>query len=239
MYRFAVDRDLQISSLEANSNKGFSLQPFDIVYVRTSVNYEQQQQVYVYGEVMQPGNYAIVSREERISDLIKRAGGLKPSAYMAGAQFRRKGTLIGNDLRNLLADSSMEANLLVQNGDTLFVPRRSETVSIEGAVLNPSSVSYKADYDFEDYIGEGGGFTDNARSSKAYVIYPNGRKARTKPFLSRNSLFKTSRPEIEPGSTIVVPFKPQDNNKLSAAERLGILSLLATVSIALVNILLR
>ncbi len=77
MYRFAIDRDLQISSLEANSNKGFSLQPFDIVYVRTSVNYESQQQVYVYGEVMQPGNYAIFSREERISDLIKRAGGLK------------------------------------------------------------------------------------------------------------------------------------------------------------------
>ena len=113
MYRFAVDRDLQISSLEASSQKAFSLQPFDIVYVRTSVNYESQQQVYVYGEVMQPGNYAIVSREERISDLIKRAGGIKPQAYMLGAQFRRNGILIGNDLTGILTNAGIEENLLL------------------------------------------------------------------------------------------------------------------------------
>ena len=239
MYQFAVDRNLQVSSSESRSDSVFRLQPFDIVYVRTSANYEPQQQIFVYGEVMQPGNYAITNRQERIADIIQRAGGLKPSAYLAGAQFRRRGTLIGNDLRNLLADSTSEENLLLQSGDTLFVPRRSEIVTIEGAVLNPSSVSYKAEYDFEDYIGEGGGFTDNARSSKAYVIYPNGRKERTLPFLARGSLFKSSRPKVEPGSTIVVPFKPLDNNRISAAERIGILSLLTTVSIALVNILLR
>ncbi len=232
MYRFAIDRNLQVS--ESGAGSVFRLQPFDIVYVRTSVNYESQQQIYVYGEVMQSGNYAITNRQERIADVIQRAGGLKPSAYLAGAQFRRKGTLIGNDLRNLLADSSSEENLLLQDGDTLFVPRRSETVSIEGAVLNPSSVSYKADYDFDDYVGEGGGFTDNARKSKAYVVYPNGRKDRTHKFL-----FFISRPRVEPGSTLIVPFKPLDTNRISAAERIGILSLLTTVSIALVNILLR
>ena len=234
MYRFSVDRDLQISSLEASSNKGFSLQPFDIVYVRTSVNYESQQQVYVYGEVMQPGNYAIFSREERISDLIKRAGGIKPQAYMLGAQFRRNGILIGNDLSGILTNAGIEENLLLHNRDTLYIPQRPDIITIEGGVLNPSAVSYKADYTFNDYISEAGGFTDNARKSKAYVVYPNGRKDRT-----HHLLFFSSRPKVYPGSTIVVPFKPQDNNKLSAAERLGILSLLATVSIALVNILLR
>ncbi len=99
---------------------------------------------------------------------------------MAGAQFRRKGTLIGNDLRNLLADSGIEENLLLHDGDTLLhsTPVR-KLLAIEGGVLNPSSVSYKADYTFDDYISEAGGFTDNARKSKAYVIYPNGRKDRT------------------------------------------------------------
>ncbi len=234
MYRFSIDRELQISSLEANSNNGFSLQPFDIVYVRTSVNYESQQQVYVYGEVMQPGNYAIFSREERISDLIKRAGGIKPQAYMLGAQFRRNGTLIGNDLSNILTNAGIEENLLLRDRDTLYIPLRPETVAVQGAVLNPSVISYKADYTFSDYISEAGGFTDNARKNKAYIIYPNGRKDRT-----HHVLFFSSRPKVYPGSTINVPFKPQDNNKLSPAERLGILSLLATVSIALVNILLR
>jgi protein involved in polysaccharide export with SLBB domain len=236
IFRFSVDRNLQINPMETTQGNApeFRLQPFDIVYVRTSANYEPQRQVMVYGEIMQPGIYAIANRQERITDIIQRAGGLKPGAYMAGAQFRRGGQLIGNDLRNVLDDPGVEENLLLQDGDTLLIPRRSEIVTVQGGVLNPSSVSYKADYKFEDYISEAGGFTDNARKSKAYVNYPNGKKDRTHKFL-----FFTARPHIEPGSTLVVPFKPIDSARLSPAERIGILSLLATVSIALVNILLR
>ncbi|GAB3732862.1 SLBB domain-containing protein [Spirosoma lituiforme] len=235
-YRFTIDRNLQMTASESNPNSSsaFRLQPFDIIYVRTSANYEPQRQVMVYGEVMQPGNYAIANRQERIGDVIQRAGGLKPEAYLAGAQFRRNGQIIGNDLRNLVADPGGEENLLLQNRDTLYIPRRSEVVTVQGAVLNPSSISYKADYSFDDYISEAGGFTDNARKSKAYVNYPNGRKDRTHRFL-----FFTSRPHVEPGSTIVIPFKPIDSARISPAERIGILSLLATVSIALINVMLR
>ena len=236
IFRFSVDRTLQITPMETTSGSApeFQLQPFDIVYVRTSANYEPQRQIMVYGEIMQPGNYAIANRQERITDIIHRAGGLKPGAYMAGAQFRRGGQLIGNDLRNVLDDPGVEENLLVQNEDTLFIPRRSEVVTIQGAVLNPSAVSYKAEYTFEDYISDAGGFTDNARKNKAYINYPNGRKDRTHHFL-----FFSSRPRVDPGSTIMVPFKPIDSARISPAERIGILSLLATVSIALINILLR
>ena len=234
IYRFSIDRNLQITPAEGGSGNSpvFRLQPFDIVYVRTSVNYEVQRQVNIYGEIMQPGNYVIFNRQERIGDVIQRAGGLKPEAYMAGSQFRRQGQLIGNDLRNLIADPGVEENLLLQDGDTLFIPRRSEIISIQGAVLNPSSVSYKTDYKFDDYISNAGGFTDNARKKKAYVVYPNGRKARTHKFL-----FFTSRPRVEPGSTVMIPFKPIDSSRLSSAERIGIFSLLATVSIALINVL--
>lgn len=235
IHRFSIDRNLKITAMEGSSdNTSFRLQPFDIVYVRTSINYEAQRQVNVYGEVMQPGNYVIYNRQERIGDIIQRAGGLKPEAYLAGAQFKRDGQLIGNDLRNLIADPGGEENLLLQDKDTLFIPRRSEIITVQGAVLNPASVSYKADYSFNDYISEAGGFTDNARQSKAYVNYPNGRKDRTHHFL-----FFTSRPHVEPGSTVVVPFKPIDSSRLSSAERIGILSLLATVSIALINVILR
>lgn len=236
IYRFAVDPNLQITALESSSgiSAEFRLQPFDIVYVRTSANYEPQRHVAIYGEVMQPGNYAIANQQERISDLIQRAGGLKPSAFMGGAQFRREGQVIGNDLRNVLADPGREENLLLQDRDTLLIPRRSEVVTIQGGVLNPSLVSFKSEYKFEDYISEAGGFTDNARKGKAYISYPNGRKDRTRHFL-----FFTSRPRVEPGSTISVPFKPIDKTRLSATERLGILSLLVTVTVALVNVLFR
>ncbi len=230
-FRFSLDRGLYMTRLETrpstapDSADAFRLQPFDIVYVRSSPNYEAQRQVYVFGEVMFPGNYAITSREERISDAIRRAGGLRPSAYMSGAQFSRKGQLIGNNMQRILEDPSAEENLLLNDNDTLFVPRRSEIVSIEGAVLNPSLISYKTGYDFDDYISEGGGFTENARKDKAYIIYQNGRKDRTHRFL-----FFTSRPKVEPGSSIVVPFKPIDKAGLSPVERIGILSLIGTLA---------
>ncbi|GAB3547811.1 SLBB domain-containing protein [Spirosoma fluminis] len=238
IYRFALDRNLQMSPLETTSGPSseegqkFRLQPFDIVYVRTSPNYESQRQVYVFGEVLHPGNYAIANRQERISDAIQRAGGLKPGAYMPGAQYKRLGQIVGSDLRGILDNPKSEENLLLDDGDTLFIPRRSEIVSVQGAVLNPASVSFKLGYKFDDYISEAGGFTDNARKSKSYIIYPNGRKDRTHRFL-----FFTSRPRVEPGSTIVAPFKPLDNNRLSPAERIGILSLVTTLAITLLNVL--
>ena len=213
MYQFALDRDLQVTPLETPPATGtganpttFRLQPFDIVYVRTSPNYESQRQVYIAGEVLHPGSYAIASRQERIADVIRQAGGLRPGAYMAGAQYKRAGQVIGSDLRRILDNPGAEENLLLGDGDTLFIPRQSEIVGIQGAVLNPSSISYKRGYTFSDYISEAGGYTDNARNKKAYIVYPNGKKARTHRFA-----FIRFRPRVQPGSTIVVPFKPLDN----------------------------
>lgn len=245
MYQFALDRDLQITPLDVTPTTGvtpgtelFRLQPFDIVYVRTSPNYEAQRQVYVAGEILHPGNYAIASRQERIADVIRRAGGLKPGAYLPGAQYSRKGQLIGNDLRTVLSDPGAEENLLLDDGDTLFIPRQSEIVQIQGAVLNPSSVSYKVGYTFDDYIGEAGGYTDNARARKAYVVYSNGRKDRKRPFLKRRFATDSGRPRVQPGSVIIVPFKPLDNNRLSPVERIGILSVIGTLAATATSIII-
>ena len=245
MFRFALDRDLQISPVDVAPTSGvnpatptFRLQPFDIVYVRTSPNYEAQRQVYVSGEIMHPGNYAIVSRQERIADVIQRAGGLRPSAYLPGAQYRRNGQLIGNDLSNVLNDLRAEENLLLNDGDTLFIPRQSEIVEIQGAVLNPSSVSYKVGYSFDDYISEAGGYTENARIRKAYVVYSNGRKDRSRSFFQRRSVTDSSRPLVQPGSVIVVPFEPLDTIRLSPVERIGILSLIGTLGATAASVII-
>ena len=235
-YQFALDRNLTITPATdnlANDPKTFRLQPFDIVYVRTSPNYEAQRHVYVHGEVMRPGNYAIVSRQERISNLIQRAGGLKPEGYLPGAQYKRQGQVIGNDLSHVVENADVEENLLLQDLDTLFIPRQSEVVYVQGAVLNASAVSFKSGYKFGDYITEAGGFTDNARLGKAYIIYPNGRKDRT-----HRVLFVKLRPDVVPGSTIVVPFRPLENNKLSPVERVGILSLIGTLAATVTTIII-
>lgn len=69
----------------------FVLKPFDIVTIRNSEGYEVQKQVKLEGEVLYPGLYTISKKNETISDIIKRAGGLTPLAYIDGASLKRPG----------------------------------------------------------------------------------------------------------------------------------------------------
>ncbi|WP_346238526.1 SLBB domain-containing protein [Niabella insulamsoli] len=78
-----VNEDLSLS------DSGVVLEPFDIVSVRAASGYTPQQQIQVLGEVMQPGVYTIQSKNERISDIIKRAGGLTAFAFAQGASLKR------------------------------------------------------------------------------------------------------------------------------------------------------
>lgn len=82
---FQVDADKALSKEEVD----FVLMPFDRVVVRTSTGYETQKTVRIVGEVLYPGLYTINRKDERISDLIKRAGGLTPLAYVHGASLKR------------------------------------------------------------------------------------------------------------------------------------------------------
>ncbi len=91
VFQIDIDRNL---SLEAAK---FVLQPFDIVTVRSSPGYEIQTQVKIEGEVLYPGYYTIRKKDERLSDLIKRAGGLTGLAYADGASLKRAGNF-GNQL---------------------------------------------------------------------------------------------------------------------------------------------
>lgn len=67
------------------------LQPFDIVSIRSSEGFQIQQQVKIEGEVLYPGIYTVTRKDERISDLIKRAGGLTAVSFAEGASLRRPG----------------------------------------------------------------------------------------------------------------------------------------------------
>jgi protein involved in polysaccharide export with SLBB domain len=85
IFRFNVDRDLSIKSTDSH----FPLFPFDQVIVRRSPNYRIQTFVSVEGEVVMPGEYPVVTKDQRISDLVKMAGGITPFAYIQGATLVR------------------------------------------------------------------------------------------------------------------------------------------------------
>ncbi|RZK55052.1 MAG: capsule biosynthesis protein, partial [Pedobacter sp.] len=85
-----VDMDLKLQG------EAFTLKPFDIISVRNSEGYTVQKQVKLEGEVVYPGVYTITRKDERISELIKRAGGLTSSAYADGASLKRPGATVVN-----------------------------------------------------------------------------------------------------------------------------------------------
>jgi polysaccharide biosynthesis/export protein len=225
---------LEINSYEnliINSNDTkYILQPFDIVTVKLSPHYEVQQNVFVSGEVVYPGKYIVKDRSERISDIIKRVGGLRPSASLKGATILRNKNIVSVDFQNAIDNPNSLDNILILKGDSLNVPRLLETVNIGGAVLNPAIVTYSPSDKISDYISKSGGFTENALHRKVYVTYANGASARTKSFL-----FFKKNPKVEPGSSIIVPMaNPDDKTKLSPMEKASI----TTAFVSMVGILL-
>lgn len=77
-------------ALKGPGNNGFKLEPFDVISVRRIQSFVEGRQVTLEGEVYFPGNYAISTKIERISDIVKRAGGLNKEAYPEGAYLIRK-----------------------------------------------------------------------------------------------------------------------------------------------------
>ncbi|GHB75879.1 SLBB domain-containing protein [Persicitalea jodogahamensis] len=233
-FEFDVSRDLSLDGNDTN----FPLYPFDEVIVRKSPNYQEQQYVILQGEVLNPGQYAIVSKNDKVSDLVMRAGGLTDLAYVKGAtlirsreisEFEaqqtanalgqistevRKGSFnvatggeirqefVGIQLEKILKNPDSEENIIIQEGDILSIPKRLETVRVQGALLYPNTVKYSDDMNFLDYISQAGGFTRTSLRRSAYIKYPNGSVDRTRRFLMFNVY-----PKVEPGSEIYVPVK--------------------------------
>lgn len=85
MYSFALKDGFVV-----DGEAGFVLEPYDQVYVRRSPGYQPQVNVVVQGEILYDGTYALTSKDERLSDLVKKAGGATPYAYVKGAKLMRK-----------------------------------------------------------------------------------------------------------------------------------------------------
>ena len=90
-FKYAIVKELNIDKYsDFYENPNFLLAPFDVISVRKSTSYSEQKKVTIEGEVLYPGNYILSNKNERASELIKRAGGLSASAYLEGAILIRK-----------------------------------------------------------------------------------------------------------------------------------------------------
>lgn len=103
-----LDKNLKLSDQE------FKLEPYDIVSIRSAEGYTVQRQVKLEGEVLYPGPYTINRKDERISDIIKRAGGLTSGAYPDGASLKRAGaSKVNPNAKNAINDAEEEERNLL------------------------------------------------------------------------------------------------------------------------------
>ena len=136
MFTFALKDGFVI-----DGEQGFTLQPYDQVFVRRSPGYQAQQNVQVTGEVIFGGTYAMTTTEERLSNLVKKAGGATPKAYLHGAKLIR----VANDeekkrmrdvinLMNRQFGEAMMDSLGIRVEDTFSVG-----IDLEKAMAQPGS----------------------------------------------------------------------------------------------------
>lgn len=86
VYTFSINDDLSLS----DNSEEFAIEPFDIITVRRSPAYQTQKNIQITGEIMFPGEYTITTGKEKISDIVRRSGGLTSKAYTKGAYLLRK-----------------------------------------------------------------------------------------------------------------------------------------------------
>lgn len=132
---------------------------------------------------------------------------------------------VGIDLQEALAHPGSTHDLVLRDGDAIYIPQLQSTVKVSGSVTYPNSITYIKGMSVRDCLSQAGGYNDIARKYPI-VIYMNGKVASTR----RTGIFFKRYPKVEPGCEVVVPSKAQRDSKGSLAEILSITS--STTSIA-------
>jgi len=187
----------------AGASPDFELAPYDQILILRQPDFEMPQSVKITGEVSVPGEYTLLSKDDRVTDLIARAGRILETGHVEGARLYRSQDDMGRidlDLPAALDAPQSDENVSLQPGDSLHIPVYSPTVVVQGAVNSPVTVLFRAGQDFEYYIAAAGGYRSDADRGSASVRYANGLAETRSKFL-----FWSSYPEPDAGSTITVP----------------------------------
>ena len=242
MFTFALKDGFVI-----DGEQGFTLQPYDQVFVRRSPGYQAQQNVQVTGEVIFGGTYAMTTTEERLSDLVKKAGGATPKAYLRGAKLIR----VANDeekkrmrdvinLMNRQFGEAMMDSLGIRVEDTFSVGidlekamakpgSEYDLVLREGDVLDVpqlnNTVKVNGAVMMPNTVGYLSDKNANYYLDQAGGYALNAKKSKKFVIYMNGQVARIkgrSKDKIEPGCEIIVPSKK--NKKVNVGEILGYVS---------------
>ena len=250
---------------EFDGDKNFTLEPYDVVSVRRSPVSANLFRVRVEGEVAFEGSYTLSQKNQRLSDVIKEAGGVVPGSYVRGARLIRT---MNEDERARMqeviamarqsaasADAKDSLNLEQLAQQTTY----SVGIHLDEAIANPG-----CDEDIElqdgdvltvprfnrtvkisgDILKPNTVAFKNKKNYKYYIEQAGGygkraRKSHTYIVYQNGTVAKASKGEIEPGCEVIVPTKgPKDNSDLQQWLSIGTSSAsLATMFVSIANMI--
>lgn len=241
---------------------GFVLKPYDQVYVRRSPGYQVQQNVRIQGEVIFGGTYTLTSKAERLSDLVKKAGGVTNSAYVRGAKLTRVANaeerkrmqdvvkLMGRELGESAIDSlglqvdslfsvgiDLEAALANPGGDADLVLREGDVLNVPEYV---NTVKINGAVMMPNTVSYKQGEKIGYYLSQAGGYSQHAKKSKKFIIYMNGQVAKikgSGKNQIEPGCEIVVPSKKQ--NRANIGNILGYatsFSSLATMAATIVSL---
>ncbi len=235
------------------------LKPYDQIFVRKNSTFEMQQNVELKGLIRYPGLYPRLDKYEKISSYVARAGGFKENANLGGAVLIRRnnsnlrekaiGTLkydsIGNvvagvdianledpvsiDLYKAIKNKNSKYDIILQEGDVIFIPEVNPFVTVKGRVQSPLRIPFDKEHTgLPYYIDKAGGFGVRPWRNRVFVTYANGRSRRT-----RNFLFFHFYPKMEEGAVVTIPKRP-DGQELGDIVKTTITSIIPILLTAII-----
>ncbi len=194
---FSLSDTLRLS----HQARTFLLSHRDRVYIRTDPDYQPQQTVQVSGEVYYPGEYALRYDNEMLSDIIQRAGGLRPTAYPKGGRlFRQDNQLITKIDRAI--EGVKRADVVLLPGDEIIIPPIPNTITLRGSVANEGLIKYEKGRRVSYYLRQVGGADERVKD--IYLTQANGASYG----LKRWFLLPDRNPKVDDGAIIAVVQKP-------------------------------
>ena len=148
--------------------------------------------------------------------LLARATAEGDSTYIEDMDFSTQ--YVGIDLEKALKKPGSDDDIILRQGDEIFVPQYESTVKISGGVLYPNTVTYNKRMSLESYVRQAGGYSRLAMKNKPFVIYMNGKVASGR------------WAKIEPGCEIIVPERPE-RESVGIQNILGMSTTLASLAL--------
>jgi protein involved in polysaccharide export with SLBB domain len=134
--------------------------------------------------------------------------------------------VVGIQLDEALRNPGSDKDILLREGDRIYVPEYTGQVTISGDVMFPNTVFYDSKMKYKDYVKQAGGFGNRAKKSKTFIVYQNGTVGLAK---------KGAKPE--PGCEIVVPSKRRRNINLGQILSIGsTLTSIAAMAAMVINL---